>query len=289
MPKVKNYAFETERLRQLTMFWVGGFRALMIEGDPSAGKTSFIEQFHARLNAPIHKVPCSASTTALQLIGQYLPDPNTGRLVWVAGPVTRASREGTSCLLDEWNLVDPGEAGGINMLIEGYSWTVPETGEVIVPARTTRFFATQNAADSKALVAGRNLHDVASEDRWSYMQVDFLKPELEKSMVEAELIEGRIPAPLAKQFAEICVTVANNVRKAFREDADNIDKPMSTRAVLRWAKYGVMYQGVFKANREPRSGLHYAVKQAVRMSATMAAAVNDMITLAAGFDENTPA
>ena len=49
---------EAERLRQYTMFWVGGFRALMVEGDPAAGKTSFVEQIHARLNVPLHKVPC---------------------------------------------------------------------------------------------------------------------------------------------------------------------------------------------------------------------------------------
>jgi cobaltochelatase CobS len=297
VPKVKPYVFDKERLRQLTMFYIGGFRALMLEGDPSAGKTSFVDQFHARMNIPLHKVPCSASTTAQQLIGQFLPNPETGKLVWIPGPVTRAALDGTSVLLDEWNLVDPGEAGGVNMLLEGYSWTIPETGEIIVPKRTTRFFATQNAADSKALVAGRNLHDVASEDRWSYMEVDFLDPVLEQNLIVNELVEGRIPQQLATHFAQICVQVANKVRRAFRgEDetnpqlaalADAIDKPLSTRAVLRWAKYAVMYTGVFKANKEQRSGLHYGLRQAVRMSPTMAKAVNDMITIVAGFDERT--
>ncbi len=52
-PVDEHYVFETDRLRQFTMFWVGGFRALMVEGDPAAGKTSFVEQIHAGLNVPL--------------------------------------------------------------------------------------------------------------------------------------------------------------------------------------------------------------------------------------------
>ena len=43
-PADNAYVFDAERMRQLTMFWVGGFKALLIEGDPAAGKTSLIEQ-----------------------------------------------------------------------------------------------------------------------------------------------------------------------------------------------------------------------------------------------------
>ncbi len=35
-----------------------------------------------------------------------------------------------------------------------------------------------------------------------------------------------------------------------------------------------------------RSGLHCAIRQAVRMPAPMAAAVNQLITMVAGYDEN---
>jgi cobaltochelatase CobS len=277
-----HYVFEPERLRQLTMFWVGGFRAMMIEGDPAAGKTSIVSQMHARLNVPLHKVACSPTTEAYRLIGQLLPTEE-GKLRWHDGPVVKACRDGTSVLLDEYNNLDPGEATGLNMLLEGYSWTIPETGEVISPARTTRFFVTQNAVDSKAQVAGRNVQDVANEDRFSYMEVDYLRPELEKALVVRHLIEGRIQTDVAQTVASICVDVANKVREAFRNDADGIDKPLSTRVVLRWAKYTVMYQGVMQ--RQNRSGLHYAIRQAVRMSQTMADAVNQMITMVAGYDE----
>lgn len=278
-----HYVFEADRLRQFTMFWVGGFRALMIEGDPAAGKTSFAEQIHARLNVPLHKVPCGPTTDRYALLGQLLPDED-GKLRWRDGPVVTACRTGTSCLLDEYNVLDPGEATGLNMLLEGYSWTIPETGEIITPARTTRFFATQNGVDSKAAVAGRNVQDVANDDRFSFMQVDYLQPDVEKDLVKRHLMAGAIPADLAATVAALCVDVANAVRAAFRGDSPDIDKPLSTRVVLRWAKYTVMYQAALRQQR--KSGLHYAIRQAVRMSAPMAAAVNEMVTLQAGYDEN---
>lgn len=277
------YVFDSERMRQLTMFWVGGFKALLIEGDPAAGKTSLIEQWHARLNVPLYKVPCSPTTENFRLIGQLLPSED-GKLRWQDGPVLKACREGTSVLLDEYNTLDPGEATGLNMLLEGYSWTIPETGETITPARTTRFFATQNAVDSRATVAGRNIQDVANDDRFSYMEVDYLKPELEEALVVRHLVSGGIPQNVATNIASVCVKVANSVRQSYRDGAEGIDKPISTRVVLRWAKYTVMYQNVLRA--QGRSGLHYAIRQSVRMSSSMAQSVNGVITLEAGYDEN---
>lgn len=278
-----HYVFEAERLRQFTMFWVGGFRALMVEGDPAAGKTSFVEQIHARLNVPLYKVPCGPTTDRYALLGQLLPNED-GKLKWRDGPVVRACRTGTSCLLDEYNVLDPGEATGLNMLLEGYSWMIPETGEIITPARTTRFFATQNAVESKSAVAGRNVQDVANDDRFSYMQVDYLQADVEKDLVQRHLVSGAIPPDLATTVAGLCVDVANDVRTAFRNDSPDIDKPLSTRVVLRWAKYTVMYQAALRQQR--KSGLHYAIRQAVRMAPTMAKAVNETITLRAGYDEN---
>jgi cobaltochelatase CobS len=277
------YVFEVDRLRQFTMFWVGGFRSLMVEGDPSAGKTSFVEQIHARLNVPLYKVPCTPRTESYQLIGQMLPDED-GKLRWRDGPVLRACREGTSCLLDEYNVLDPGEATGLNMILEGYSWMIPETSEIITPARTTRFFVTQNAVDSKAQVAGRNVQDVANDDRFSYMQVDYLRPDLETELVKQHLRAGHVQADLAGTIAGLCVAVANDVRTAFRADVVEIEKPLSTRVVLRWAKYTVMYRDPMK--NLGKSGLHYALNQAVRMPAAMGKAVNEIITTRAGYDEN---
>lgn len=284
VPKLDpTYVFEVERLRQLTMFWVAGFTALMIEGDPSAGKTSLVSQWHARLNVPLYKVACTDSTEMYQLIGQLLPQAD-GSLKWVDGPVTKACRENASVLLDEFNNLNPNVATGLNMILEAESWCIPETGEIVAPGKNTRFFITQNSIDSKLLVSGRSQQDAANEDRFCYMEVDYLKPELEKAAVVDFLVAGRVPEDVSKNIAGICVDVANKVRAAFRGDADAITKPLSTRVIKRWAKYTVMYQSVMKA--QGKSGLHYAIRQSVKMPSDMAGAVNEIITMVAGFDEN---
>jgi cobaltochelatase CobS len=281
VPPVKLYVFEEDTLRQLHMFWASGNRALLIEGDPSAGKTSLFEQFHARLNVPLYKVPCSPSTETYHLIGQYVPREDGKGLCWVDGPVVRACREGTSLLLDEGNTLDPGVATGLNMLLEGYSWTIPETGETITPARTTRFFMTQNPVDSKVMVTGRNVQDAAFDDRWSYMRVSYLRPELEEQLIANYLSHGKVPQDVVQNTAKIVVAVANKVREAFRNDAPGIDKPLSTRVLMRWAMYTLMYTGPMRAKK--KSALHYAINQAVRMSPEMAAALQEQITLVAGY------
>lgn len=283
VPKIDpNYVFEVDRLRDMTMFWVGGFKALMIEGDPSAGKSSLVEQWHARLHVPLYKVSCAQTTERSHLIGQFLPTTQ-GTLQWHDGPIVRACREGSSVLLDEYNNLDPNVATGLNLLLEGYSLMIEETGEIIEPRPTTRFFVTQNSVDSAAVVSGRNIIDVANEDRFMYMEVDFLKPELEEKIVRDALSAGKVPADAADTMAKLTVKVANKVRAGFREGAEGIEKPLSTRAVLRWAKLAAMYSPVLAAQK--RSGVHYALRRAVKMPVDMAKAVSEIITLEAGYDE----
>jgi cobaltochelatase CobS len=277
------YEVEIDRMRDMTMFWVGGFRAMLIEGNPATGKTSFVTYWHAVLNVPLRAIACSPTTESYRLIGQMLPTAD-GSLRWQDGPVTIACREGSSVLLDEWNTIDPGEATALNMLLEGNSFTIPETGEVIEPAPTTRFFATQNSVDSAAAVSGRNILDVANDDRFVYLEVDYIVPDLEESIVVRSLCAGNVSKEVAVQLAKTTVTVANEVRNAFKNGVPAIEKPISTRVVLRWAKLAAMYQKPLRA--KGISGIHYAMRRAVKMPTAMAMAVNEFITATVGFDEN---
>jgi MoxR-like ATPase len=285
VPKIDpGYVFDMERLRDLTMFWVGGFKALLVEGDPAAGKTSLVSQWHARLNVPLDSVACGRGTMQHHLFGQLLPT-ESGSLKWHDGPVTRACRNGTSVLLDEYNNMDPSEQTALNMVLEGNAFTIPETGEVITPAPTTRFFATQNPEDSEAAVAGRNALDVANEDRFIVMAVDYIKEDQERAVVENSL-RGVAQEDFARLIAEVTVKVANEVRTAFRAKVDGIEKPMSTRKVIQWARLIAMYHPVLTKATPKRSGFHHTAPRALKMPVTMAQAVNEIITKVTGFDEN---
>lgn len=264
-----SYVFMRVKLRDILAFWESGLTAFKIFGDPGTGKSSLIEQFHAHLRWPLYKVSCSPSTETYQLIGQLVPKTD-GTLQWVDGPVLRAAREGTSVLLDEYNTMDPGQATGLNLLLEGYSITIPETGEVVSPAKTFRIFATENAVTSRLSVSGRNVQDVANDDRWMSTEADYLPSDLEIKAVKNALVADGTNPDRAEMLAGQVVAVANKVREAYRSDDGVIDKPMSTRVAIRWAKLVRRFAGVSATEGGP---MLYALHRAFGMSKEMSASV----------------
>lgn len=267
VPKVNpDYVFQREKLRDILAFWGAGLKALKIQGDPATGKTSLVEQWHARLGWPLYKVACSRSTEAGRLIGRLVPT-ETGTLKWVDGPVVRAAKEGTSVLLDEYNTLDPDQSTGLNMLLEGYSFVIEETGEVVQPHPNFRVFATENSVQSRLSVTGRSVQDVANDDRWMMMEADYLPPDLETAAVIKQMLAAGIDQTKAELYAPNLVEVANQVRKAYREEEDAIEKPMSTRSLMRWALL------IFRFLNVPadQGGPHvYALRRAFAMSPEMA-------------------
>lgn len=262
------YVFRPEYLRDMLAFWQGSDNALVIVGDPATGKTSIVEQFHARLAWPLYKVPCSPSTESRELIGQLQPHLD-GSLKWVDGPVLRAAREGTSVLLDEYNTMDPGEATGLNLLLEGYSITIASTGEIVTPAPLFKVFATENPVNSRLAIAGRNVQDAANDDRFMIMFADYLPSAQEIKVVAGELVKTGVNADVADMLATQVVGIANKVRTAYRNDDGVIVKPMSTRVAIRWAK---LVRRFAKAPH-PEGPMVYALLRAFRMDDEMTAAV----------------
>lgn len=279
--KDQDYIFEEHTLRQLQMFWLSGTLGLLIEGDPAAGKTSLVEQWHARTNVPLYTVACAPETERWQLIGQLVPRTDGAGLTWIDGPVLKACRQGVSLMLDEGNTLDPGVALGFNALFEGKAITIPETGETVKPSSGTRFFITQNAVCSKAMVAGRNIQDVSFEDRFSVMRVSYVKPETEKALVTRVLTRAKADEQAAGQIAQIVVDTATKVREAYRADNPVIAKPLSTRAVIRWACYTYMYGRALSGRG---SAPHTGLAQCVPMSAEMLRAVGEMLTAVSGIN-----
>jgi cobaltochelatase CobS len=259
-------------------FWEAGLVALKIKGDPSTGKTSIIEQFHAQLNWPLNQYSCNPSTQSFHLMGQLLPQLDGG-LKWCDGVVLDAARNGTSVLLDEYNVMDPGEATGLNLLLEGYKVYIPETGEHVRPAKGFRVFATENSAMSKLSVTGRNIQDVANDERFMVTTADFLPEDLENQVVQKNLLACGTSANEAEMLAKRIVMVANNVRAAYRAGDSAIDKPMSTRVCIRWAKLFRRFRMVSTLEGGP---MVYSLIRAFDMSPDMAEAVSEFTRAAVG-------
>lgn len=278
-PRNDDYVFQRAKLRDLLAFWESGLVALKLRGDPGTGKSSLPEQFHNRLNWPLLKVSCSPSTEACQLLGQLVPI-SVGALEWRDGPVLQAARFGWSVLLDEYNLLDPGQASGLNLLLDGYSICIPETGEIVKPARGFRVFATENPVDSELAVAGRNVQDVANDDRWMEIEVDYLPEADEVEMISRKLVTSYNTKPeVAQMLASQVVKVAKKTREAYRDKDPSIDKPMSSRAAMRWAMLVRRFQNVAPQEGGP---ILYALRRGVSMRKDMREAVEGFVRVAIG-------
>jgi cobaltochelatase CobS len=192
-----------------------------------------------------------------------------GGMKFVDGPLITAARHGISVCLDEYNLIDPGEASGLNAFLEGKPYTVPETGEVIVPKPGFRIFGTMNP--KSAGYRGRQKQDMANDDRFCDLFVSYMEPALEtplvKTLIERIAVAARTnpdPQALQKQ-AEQFVSVANAIRAKYMGDSDGPDAlpcTMSTRTLLRWVEWtqlitGLKARGAFPGNK---SAAHAALR-----------------------------
>jgi cobaltochelatase CobS len=270
-PKDDGYVFQRAKLRDLLAFWESDLIGLKLYGDPGTGKTSLPEQFLARLNWPLLKVPCNPSLETHHLMGQLLPD-GSGGLKWVDGPVMNAYKHGLPLMLDEGNLLDPGQAVGLNAMLEMYTIVIPETGEIVRPKKGFRVFWTENPIDSRLNMAGRNVMDDTNVDRFMNMHVDYLPKDEEVKVVFKALRAAGTDDGKAKMLAEQVVGVAQKTREAYRSGDTAIDRPMTTRAVIRWAKLVRRFQNVSPEEEGP---LIYALVRSVSMNSAMAEAVKE--------------
>ena len=251
-----NYNFRKEMLQEMIGFFLLGKPAMKIMGYKGSGKTSVVEQFHAALNYPLLSISCTPRTEAQDLIGKMMPTSEGLRFVY--GPVVVAATNGCSVLLDEYNVIDPGEATGLNQLLEGGTLFIPETNEVITPAPGFRVFATCNPADQAAGFFGRNEQDSANDDRFWTIWVNYPSPEDEVPIIAGVLSQVFEDAQ-SSMFAEKMVDVANRIRQAFMGESSSgsaLETTISTRGLVSWAR------GCTVFHSHPNM-IHFALERAV--------------------------
>lgn len=259
-----DYIWSRDLMRDLFGFWGSGIRALKLRGDPSTGKSSAAEQFHARLRAPMVFLACHERLEPHQLNGSLYPTPG-GDLKWVDGPVFKAARNGLSLLLDEFNTLDPACTNSLNAILEGYSVTIPETGEVIKPHPNFRVIATENPINSRLSVAGRNIQDAANNERWMKLHVDYMDEASEKKLVVNEMVRAGSSHDVAITTAEIIVATATHTRKMFRQNDPIYEVPMGPRVCRRWGRLAHAFASVTHApvkHEWQRSPVLYALPRA---------------------------
>jgi cobaltochelatase CobS len=105
-------------------------------------------------------------------------------------------------------------------------------------------------------------------------EADYLPHELEVQAVLQALVRDGTATDVAAMLAEQVVKTANDVRAAWRSNTEAIDKPMSTRAAIRWARLVRRFQSVTSEEGGP---VIYALRRACFMRREMSQVVEGYV------------
>jgi len=221
-----------------------------VTGPTGSGKTSALLDCLSRLNVPTISVTANQSMTYHELVGH-----NTvvdGTMMYVHGPLANALKHGFALIINEFDLLDPGEVAGLNDVLEGRPLVIPENGgEIIQPHKDFRFIVTGNtngAGDTTGRYVGTAMQNMAFMDRFQVVEQNYLEPDL-----EVEVVSKSVPE-VAKDMVTKMVDVANEIRRQFMGDDEGegtMDITMSTRTLVRWARLTHMNQAKRKQGVAP--------------------------------------
>lgn len=238
------YVWQPKLIRDMVLFYFSGETSLKLIGHTGTGKTEAVKQFHAALNLPLISVTANPQMSARDLIGGMYP--SASGVEWRDGPVTIAARKGISLLIDEYNLLDSGEAAGLNALVAGDTYTIVETGETLRPAQNFRLYATINP--KAAGYHGRQTQDMSNDERFVDIHVEYADSDVEKAAIVRYLTKARSQLTEATQIADMVVAAANTIRQAYMGDNNSSNAlpcTMSMRCSMRLAKWTFIYSRPF--------------------------------------------
>lgn len=247
--KDDKYVFRKDLIRYLSAFlsFPEG-DGLFITGPTGSGKTSLITEFAARLNWPVQQITAHGRMELSDLIGFHTlvseSAGDTPTMKFMYGPLATAMKYGHILLINEIDLADPAEMAGLNDILEGRPLVISQNaGEIIQPHPMFRIVVTGNSVgsgDATGLYQGVLMQNLASMDRYRFMEVGYTDDEIEMSILD------KVAPSLPKSIKEGMVRIANEIRRLFMGNDDHgsqISLTMSTRTLVRWAKLSLMFNG----------------------------------------------
>ena len=247
--------------------------ALMIIGPTGSGKTSLVTETAARLGWGVVPITCSGRTEFTDVVGQYVLASQTPgeqpQMTFQYGPLAKAMKEGHIFLINEFNMLHPDEASGLNDVLEGRPLVIEANGgEVIRPHPMFRCVVTANMGKTceGATYTGTKSQNLAALDRYRVTEVDYPTKE------EETLILQRV-APELAPLHEHMINTAQDVRTAHTEGLGDtsLQTTLSTRVLCRWATLTLAY-------RAANNAAEYALERALtlRLPAEEKEAVHQM-------------
>lgn len=208
------------------------FYPVFITGLTGNGKTTMVEQVCAKLKREVIRVNISIETDEDDLVGgSTLID---GNVTFREGPVITAMRRGSVLLIDE---IDRGsnKLMCIQGILEGKSYFIKKTGEVISAAPGFNVIATANTkgrgTDDGKYIAAQILDEAFLERFPITVEQEYPTSNTEKRII---LNNMNLLECTDEDFADKLVGWAEIIRKTFVEGA--IDELISTRRLVHIVK-----------------------------------------------------
>lgn len=230
-----DYKVQVDEATKLLRAWEEGDKT-MIAGPTGSGKSSLVRLCAALTNRPFIRINMTGDTESSTLFGGMVV--RSGSTVWEDGPVTEAVRYGAVLLVDEWELMGPEIAMGMQWLIEDdgclYLKEMPgtSTDKMIQPHADFRIVFAGNTVgqgDDTGSHAGVNPQNTATVDRFqTTIKLGYLDAAHERA-----ILVKRVPK-LDPTIADKMVKVAALVRQANAQG--NIALTMSPRTLINWAR-----------------------------------------------------